>query len=177
MDNTFFLWAALIMGLAALGLAVYFARVVLAASQGSPAMVEISSHIRAGAMAFIKREYTWVAVFVAAMFLLIGFMLDDGWLRALAYLAGALLSAGAGFVGMRIATAANARGMDPMDSNSGIMTHGLDRPPRSGLRSTATGNRGPPDPGVDHAGRDARTIYSGLARSSIFSVQSTRTCH
>jgi hypothetical protein len=39
MDNTFFLWAALIMGLAALGLAVYFARVVLAASQGSPAMV------------------------------------------------------------------------------------------------------------------------------------------
>ena len=109
MDNTFFLWAALIMGLAALGLAVYFARVVLAASQGSPAMIEISSHIRAGAMAFIKREYMWVAVFVAAMFLLIGFMLDDGWLRALAYLAGALLSAGAGFIGMRIATAANAR--------------------------------------------------------------------
>ena len=109
MDNTFFLWAALIMGLAALGLAVYFARVVLAASQGSPPMIEVSSHIRAAAMAFIKREYTWVAAFVAAMFLLIGFMLDDGWLRALAYLAGALLSAGAGLIGMRIATAANAR--------------------------------------------------------------------
>jgi K(+)-stimulated pyrophosphate-energized sodium pump len=107
--NTFFLWAALIMGMAALGLAAYYARLVHAASQGSEEMIEISSNIRAGAMAFLKREYTWVAAFVAAMFLLIGFLLDDGWLRALAYLAGALLSGGAGLVGMRIATAANAR--------------------------------------------------------------------
>ncbi|MDH5372348.1 MAG: sodium/proton-translocating pyrophosphatase, partial [Acidimicrobiia bacterium] len=84
--NTFFLWAALVMGLAGLGLAFYYARLVLAASQGNELMIEISSNIRAGAMAFLRREYTWVAVFVAAMFLLIGLLLDDGWLRALAYL-------------------------------------------------------------------------------------------
>ena len=107
--NTFFLWAAVFMGVSALALAIYYARVVLAASQGNDLMIEISANIRAGAMAFIKREYTWVAVFVAGMFLLIGFLLDDGWLRAAAYLAGALLSGGAGFIGMRIATAANAR--------------------------------------------------------------------
>ncbi|HSR44820.1 MAG TPA: sodium-translocating pyrophosphatase [Acidimicrobiia bacterium] len=107
--NTFFLWSAVVMGLAALGLAAFFARRVLAMSQGNEQMIEISSNIRAGAMAFLKREYTWVAVFVTVMFLLIGFLLDDGWLRALAYLSGALLSGGAGFVGMRIATAANAR--------------------------------------------------------------------
>jgi K(+)-stimulated pyrophosphate-energized sodium pump len=107
--NSFFLWAAVFMGVSALALAVYYARVVLAASQGNDLMIEISSNIRAGAMAFIKREYTWVAVFVAGMFLLIGFLLDDGWLRAVAYLAGALLSGGAGLIGMRIATAANAR--------------------------------------------------------------------
>jgi K(+)-stimulated pyrophosphate-energized sodium pump len=107
--NTFFLIAALVAGLAALGLALFYARVVLAASQGSETMIEISSNIRSGAMAFLRREYTWVAVFVAVMFMLLGFILDDGWLRAFAYLAGALLSAGAGFIGMRIATAANAR--------------------------------------------------------------------
>ncbi|MDF1595945.1 MAG: sodium-translocating pyrophosphatase [Acidimicrobiia bacterium] len=107
--NTFFLIAALVAGLAALGLALFYARVVLAASQGNETMIEISSNIRAGAMAFLRREYTWVAVFVAVMFMLLGFLLDDGWLRAFAYLAGALLSAGAGFIGMRIATAANAR--------------------------------------------------------------------
>src|SRR5690606_40849802 len=54
-------------------------------------------------------EYTWVAVFVVAMAVLIGFLLEDGGFRALAYLFGAILSAGAGFVGMRIATAANSR--------------------------------------------------------------------
>jgi K(+)-stimulated pyrophosphate-energized sodium pump len=60
-------------------------------------------------MAFMRREYTWIAVFVAAMAILIGVLLDDGLLRALAYVSGAVLSGAAGLVGMRIATAANAR--------------------------------------------------------------------
>jgi K(+)-stimulated pyrophosphate-energized sodium pump len=103
------LYVALFAGVAALVLAVYYARAVLATPRGSERMVEISDAIREGAMAFLKREYTWVAVFVAAMALLIGFLLADGGFRALAYLFGAILSAGAGFVGMRIATAANSR--------------------------------------------------------------------
>jgi K(+)-stimulated pyrophosphate-energized sodium pump len=103
------LYVALFAGVAALVLAVYYARAVLATPRGSERMVEISDAIREGAMAFLKREYTWVAVFVAAMALLIGFLLEDGGFRALAYLFGAILSAGAGFVGMRIATAANSR--------------------------------------------------------------------
>jgi K(+)-stimulated pyrophosphate-energized sodium pump len=103
------LYVALFAGVAALVLAVYYARAVLATPRGSERMVEISDAIREGAMAFLRREYTWVAVFVAAMGLLIGFLLADGGFRALAYLFGAILSAGAGFVGMRIATAANSR--------------------------------------------------------------------
>jgi K(+)-stimulated pyrophosphate-energized sodium pump len=61
-------------------------------------------------MAFLRREYTWVAVFVAFMAVLIFVLLDYGrpW-GAIAYIFGALLSALAGFIGMRIATAANAR--------------------------------------------------------------------
>ena len=108
MENTVLI-LALVAGVAAVLLAVLFTRTVNAASQGNERMVEIASAIREGAMAFLRREYTWVSVFVVIMAVLIGTLLEDGPLRAGAYLVGAILSAGAGFVGMRIATAANAR--------------------------------------------------------------------
>ena len=104
------LYVALGAGALALLLAVYFTRVVLATPQGNERMVELSAAIRAGAMAFLRREYTWVSVFVVVMAVLIATLLDWGapW-GAVAYVFGAILSGGAGFVGMRIATAANAR--------------------------------------------------------------------
>ena len=104
------LYIALVAGALALVLAVYYTRVVQAAPRGNERMVELSDAIRAGAMAFLKREYTWVSVFVVIMAILIAVLLDWGapW-GAVAYIAGAILSAVAGFVGMRIATAANSR--------------------------------------------------------------------
>ena len=109
MTNTV-LSIALVAGVAALGLAVFYTRAVLATSQGNERMVELATAIREGSMAFIRREYSWVAVFVAGMAVLIFIFLEWGrpW-GAIAYVVGAVLSAGAGFVGMRIATAANAR--------------------------------------------------------------------
>jgi K(+)-stimulated pyrophosphate-energized sodium pump len=104
------LYIALGAGVLALLLAVYYTRVVLAAPRGNERMIELSDAIRAGSMAFIKREYTWVSVFVVVMAVLIGTLLDWGapW-GAVAYIFGAALSATAGFIGMRIATAANSR--------------------------------------------------------------------
>jgi K(+)-stimulated pyrophosphate-energized sodium pump len=104
------LYIALAAGLASLLLATYYTRSVLAAPQGNERMVELSAAIRTGAMAFIRREYMWVSVFVVFMGVLIAVFLDWGlpW-GAAAYVFGAVLSAGAGFVGMRIATAANSR--------------------------------------------------------------------
>jgi K(+)-stimulated pyrophosphate-energized sodium pump len=104
------LYFALVAGVLALVLAVYYTRAVLAAPQGNERMVELSTAIRAGAMAFLKREYTWVSVFVVVMAVLIAVLLEWGrpW-GSVAYVFGAVLSALAGFVGMRIATAANAR--------------------------------------------------------------------
>ncbi len=101
---------ALVAGVAALVLAVYFTRSVLAYSQGNERMVELSTAIREGAMAFLRREYTWVSVFVVVMAVLISTFLEWGrpW-GSIAYVFGAALSGGAGFVGMRIATAANSR--------------------------------------------------------------------
>ena len=109
MTNTV-LSIALVSGVAALGLAVFYTRAVLATPQGNERMVELATAIREGAMAFIRREYTWVAGFVAVLSVLIFIFLDWGrpW-GAIAYVFGALLSGLAGFIGMRIATAANAR--------------------------------------------------------------------
>ena len=104
------LYIALVAGALGLLLAVYYARAVLATPRGNERMVELSNAIRTGAMAFLKREYTWVSVFVVIMAVLIAVLLDWGrpW-GAVAYVFGAALSALAGFVGMRIATAANSR--------------------------------------------------------------------
>ena len=110
MNPQIWLYISLGAGVAALLLAAYFAREVNSASPGNDRMVEIMDAIREGSMAFIRREYTAVAGFVAVMAILIFALLDWGrpW-GAVAYVFGAVLSAFAGFVGMRIATAANAR--------------------------------------------------------------------
>ncbi len=101
---------AVLAGLSALVLAFYYARVVLAADPGNDRMRELSAAIREGANAFMRREYTWVAVFVVALAILISVVLPWGapW-GSIAYIFGAVLSAGAGFVGMRIATSSNSR--------------------------------------------------------------------
>ncbi len=110
MDPDIWLYVAVGAGIAGLLLAVVFSRQVLAAPAGNDRMKELSAAIREGSMAFLKREYTWVAVFVVVMAGLIFALLDYGrpW-GAIAYVFGAVLSALAGLIGMRIATAANAR--------------------------------------------------------------------
>jgi K(+)-stimulated pyrophosphate-energized sodium pump len=101
---------ALIASALALVLAYYFAKTVMKADEGTDLMKEIGQAIREGAMAFLRREYQWVSVFVVAMFVLLLVVPIDGRPSAsFAYLMGALLSSVAGFIGMRIATAANTR--------------------------------------------------------------------
>jgi K(+)-stimulated pyrophosphate-energized sodium pump len=96
--------------LAGLILAFYFFGVVKKADPGNERMVELMNAIQAGAKAFLRREYTWVAGFVVIMAVLIAVLLDYGrpW-GAIAYVSGAVLSGLAGFVGMTVATMANAR--------------------------------------------------------------------
>jgi len=95
---------------AGLALAYFFYGVVKKADPGNPRMVQLMEAIQQGARAFLRREYTWVAGFVVLMTALIAAFLDYGrpW-GAIAYVTGAILSALAGFVGMTVATMANAR--------------------------------------------------------------------
>ena len=96
--------------LAGLVLAAYFFGAVKRADPGNERMVELMTAIQEGARAFLRREYTWVTGFVVIMTVLIFALLDYGrpW-GAIAYVTGAVLSGLAGFVGMTIATLANAR--------------------------------------------------------------------
>ncbi|KUK53816.1 MAG: Putative K(+)-stimulated pyrophosphate-energized sodium pump [Marinimicrobia bacterium 46_47] len=77
---------------------------------GEKEMVEISQHIREGAMAFLVREYRVLSLFVVVVAILL-ILSNSGILRlvALSFITGALASALAGFIGMRVATAANVR--------------------------------------------------------------------
>ncbi len=101
---------ALIASALALALAYHFATVVMKADEGTDLMKEIGQAIREGAMAFLRREYQWVSAFVVFMFVLLLIVPIDGRPAAsFAYLMGAVLSSVAGFIGMRIATAANTR--------------------------------------------------------------------
>ncbi|MYB25304.1 MAG: sodium-translocating pyrophosphatase [Acidimicrobiia bacterium] len=95
--------------LAALALAGFFFRYVRAADPGSPRMVQLMDAIAGGARTFLRREYRWVAGFVIIMIVLLVTLLDWGPMGAVAYFLGALLSAAAGWIGMTVATMANAR--------------------------------------------------------------------
>jgi len=91
--------------------AALYARKVLKADPGSERMQRVSASIREAAMAFISREYIYVSLFLAFMFLLICVALrsQGGWMAALCYLLGASFSLLAGYAGVAVATRANAR--------------------------------------------------------------------
>jgi K(+)-stimulated pyrophosphate-energized sodium pump len=80
---------------------------------GNDRMKEISRYIAEGAMAFLKAEYKILTYFVIIAALLLGVMGASNekshWSIALAFVIGAVFSALAGFIGMRIATKANVR--------------------------------------------------------------------
>ena len=102
-------YLALVSAIAALGLAYFFYNNVKAASPGNERMTFLMTEIQKGARAFLKQEYTWVAGFVVVMAILIGILIDPKGLAALTYIFGAVLSALAGYIGMTVATMANAR--------------------------------------------------------------------
>ena len=79
---------------------------------GTEKMANIAKYIADGAMSFLKAEYKVLAIFVVAVAILMGFsgMSDaSSPLVALSFVLGAICSAAAGFIGMKVATKANVR--------------------------------------------------------------------
>ena len=101
---------SMIAAVAGLALAGFFANKVLSIKVTDSKVEELSTAIREGSMAFLKRMYSWISVFVVILAILISVLTDWGYpWGSVAFVAGAVLSSLAGFIGMRIATAANGR--------------------------------------------------------------------
>lgn len=94
-------------GLLALLFAYMLTMRIVKSPAGNDRMREISDAIHEGAMAFLFREYRTLVVFVIAMFLIIGFLIN--WPTAISYITGSVASVLAGFIGMNVATRANVR--------------------------------------------------------------------
>ncbi|MCF6460947.1 sodium-translocating pyrophosphatase [Clostridium sp. Cult3] len=99
--------AAPIVGIIALLFAFYKASSIEKVSPGNERMKEIASFIEEGAMAFLRREYRALSIFVIALFIIL--IIAINWQTAVSFLLGAIFSIFAGYFGMKVATKANVR--------------------------------------------------------------------
>ncbi|MFB0524001.1 MAG: sodium/proton-translocating pyrophosphatase, partial [Phycisphaerae bacterium] len=103
---------ALLASLLALGFALFFYKKVMAAPPGNEKMVEIASHIREGAYAYLFRQYSVVALVFLILFIILTALAYVGVQNPfvpVAFLTAGFFSALSGFLGMKIATSASNR--------------------------------------------------------------------
>ena len=94
-------------GVVGLGVAYLIYRALKQSPAGTAEVQEIGQQIRDGAMVFLRREYTWLALF--STIVLVALLIFLGPKTALAFFLGAVCSAAAGWLGMNAATVANVR--------------------------------------------------------------------
>jgi K(+)-stimulated pyrophosphate-energized sodium pump len=101
------LWLIVLCGVLAIIYAIWATRWVLQADPGSARMQEISAAVREGAQAYLRRQYSTIAVVGVVIFVIVGYFL--GWLVGIGFAVGAILSGSAGFIGMNVSVRANVR--------------------------------------------------------------------
>lgn len=112
MEQTLF-WIVPASSVLALVLAWYFYRQMMKESEGTDVMKKIASHVRKGAMSYLKQQYKVVGLVFLALVILFavmayGFNLQNPWVPV-AFLTGGFFSGLSGFLGMKTATYASAR--------------------------------------------------------------------
>lgn len=102
-----YLITPVITGLLALVFACFLRKSIVKREIKNEKMNEISGYIEEGAMAFLRREYKYLAVFIVVVAIIIGIFIQIQ--TAICFVVGALFSILAGFFGMRVAVKANVR--------------------------------------------------------------------
>ena len=103
------LFLVLIISVIAIIVAIILAVTIKRIKVTNAKMSEIAGYIAKGAMAYLKRQYKVLIIFLIAVVLVLGFIPGLGWNMSLAFIIGAILSILAGFFGMRSAVSANVR--------------------------------------------------------------------
>ncbi len=106
-DLTILMYAVLAASVLALGFAYYFYRSMLRKEEGTELMKTIASHVRKGALAYLKQQYkvvTIVFVLLAAIFAVMAYFNLQNGIVWFAFLTGGFFSGLAGFFGMKTAT-------------------------------------------------------------------------
>jgi K(+)-stimulated pyrophosphate-energized sodium pump len=101
------LWLVVACGLLAIVYGIWAIWSVMQADPGSAKMQEISAAVREGAQAYLKRQYTTIAIVGVVIFFVLWWFL--GSLVAVGFAIGAVLSGAAGFIGMNVSVRANVR--------------------------------------------------------------------
>jgi K(+)-stimulated pyrophosphate-energized sodium pump len=104
---SFTLWLVVLCGALSLVYAVFTTRALMAADPGTPRMQEIAAAIREGAQAYLRRQYSTIAIVGVAIFIIAALLL--GRYAAIGFAIGAVLSGAAGFIGMNVSVRANVR--------------------------------------------------------------------
>jgi len=104
--NTY-LFVGILVGVFALAVSFMLGNAISSSDAGNEHMQEIAGHIHEGAMAFLYREYRYLAIFIVVVFAIISIFLNVQ--TGICFVGGAIFSILAGFLGMRVATKANVR--------------------------------------------------------------------
>jgi len=121
------LWLIVLCGVLAIVYAIWATYSVLQADPGSEKMQQIAAAVREGAQAYLRRQYATIAGVGVVIFLIVGFFL--GWLVAVGFAIGAILSGATGFIGMNVSVRANVR---TAQAAIGSLASGLEIAFRSG---------------------------------------------
>jgi K(+)-stimulated pyrophosphate-energized sodium pump len=100
-------WVVILAALIALVSAYIFADFIRKQDPGTKKMQEISGFIREGAMAYLSKQYIYIAIFVMIVSIILGYFINLP--SMICFVVGAVLSIASGYIGMRMATLANVR--------------------------------------------------------------------